>query len=74
MKKKFVKVLFVCPVCGKEHSMVIENSLLERIQNRRQTGEYIQDILKDFSAVDREKFLSEICEDCQKLVFSEGED
>ena len=70
-KKELVNVEFECPLCGVTHFMLMPKDLLDRLNNRRNTGEYIQDILKDFSPVDREKFLTQYCEDCQKKIFGE---
>lgn len=75
MKDKLVNVEFECPMCGITHYIYeVPMSLVERVQNRRQTGEYIQDILKDYSPSDREKFITGYCDDCQKLMFGPMED
>lgn len=72
---ELINVEFTCPICGMKHYIYnIRKSLVERVKNRRQTGEYVQDILKDYSPVDREKFLTEFCEDCQKIVFGASDD
>lgn len=69
-KEKLVNVEFVCPMCGVTHYIYkMPMSLVERVQNRRQTGEYIQDILKDYSPSDREKFITGYCKDCQDTIF-----
>ena len=68
-EEELVNVEFTCPMCGITHSLLMPKSLLERVENRYESGEYIQDILKDFSPVDREKFLTGYCEDCQKEIF-----
>ena len=45
-EEKLVNVGFVCPMCGITHYLYkVPMSLVERVQNRRQSGEYIQDIL-----------------------------
>ena len=74
-EEKLVNVEFVCPMCGITHYIYeMPMSLVERVQNRRQTGEYIQDILKDYSPSDREKFITGYCDDCQKKIFGEPEE
>ena len=75
MSEKLVNVEFECPICGITHYIYeVPMSLVERVRNRRQTGEYIQDILKDYSPSDREKFITEYCDDCQKKIFVESEE
>lgn len=70
MKDSKTDVEFVCPMCGKVHYLKdVPTSLLERIENRRETGEYIQDILKDYSKFDREKFITGYCDQCQEMLF-----
>jgi len=74
-QEKLVNVEFVCPMCGITHYIYeVPMSLVERVQNRRQTGELIQDILKDYSPSDREKFQTGYCEDCQDKIFGTEED
>lgn len=74
-KEKLINVEFKCPMCGKKHYIYnIPMSLVERVICRRQSGENIQDILKDYSPTDREKFITGYCEDCQKKIFEEVEE
>ena len=69
-KEELIDVEFECPMCGKSHFLEnFPSSLFERVMNRRVTGEYIQDILKDYNPTDREKFITGYCEDCQKKIF-----
>lgn len=68
-QEELVNVEFTCPMCGITHYLLIPKTLLERVNNRRESGEYIQDILKDYSPADREKFITEYCDDCQKKIF-----
>lgn len=68
-EKELTNVVFECPMCGIEHSLIMPTDLVLRVQNRHESGEYIQDILKDYSPTDREKFLTGYCEDCQKKIF-----
>ena len=71
-KEQLINVEFKCPMCGKKHYVSnISMSLVERVICRRQSGENIQDILKDYSPTDREKFITGYCEDCQKKIFEE---
>ena len=59
MKERKIEIFFVCPMCGKEHSIkYMPVSLVDRVEHRRQTGEYIQDFLRDYSKFDREKFIT----------------
>lgn len=74
-KEKLIDVEFKCPMCGNTHYMYeVPMSLIERIIYRRQSGERIQDILKDYNPTDREKFITGYCEDCQKKIFGESEE
>lgn len=69
-KEKLINVEFVCPMCGIIHCIYnVPASLVERAKHRRENGEYIQDILKDYSPFDREKFISGYCDECQKRIF-----
>ena len=75
MSDNLVKVLFKCPMCGKEHSLDnISETEVKRFENRRFTGDSVQGIFKDLSASDREKFLTGYCDDCQKKIFGEWYD
>lgn len=74
-QEELVNVEFECPMCGITHYIYdVPMSLVERVRNRRQTGEYIQDILKDYSQTDREKFITGYCNDCQRKIFGMEED
>lgn len=73
--EKLITVIFVCPVCGKEHYLHnVPASLVERVEHRRENGEYIQDILKDYNPFDREKFISGCCDECQQIIFVNPEE
>jgi hypothetical protein len=65
-----ITIYFTCPMCGKEHSLEISEELLDRVENRRENGEYIQDILVGYSRFDREKFITGYCDECQKEIFN----
>ena len=74
-EEKLIDIEFKCPMCGNKHYIHnVPMSLVERIIYRRQSGERIQDILKDYSPTDREKFITGYCEDCQKKIFEESEE
>lgn len=62
-------VTFECPMCGKQHSMLIEESEIERFYKERSEGKHIQDIFPSMSALDREKFITGYCDECQKMIF-----
>lgn len=64
-----IQVEFVCPMCGKEHYLTVKESIYNRCIHRRETGEYIQDILKEYDASVREKFITGYCDECQKEIF-----
>lgn len=67
--KNIITIYFTCPICGKEHSLDISEELLDRIENRIENGEYIQDILVGYSRSDREKFITGYCDECQNEIF-----
>lgn len=68
-KEVLIDVEFQCPMCGKIHVLKnIPESLVDRVYHRRENGELIQDILKDYKPWDREKFITGYCNDCQKLL------
>lgn len=71
--EELINIEFTCPICGKTHYLHnVPKSLVERFQNRHATGEHVQDIFKGYSPVDREKFLTGYCDECQKLIFGVG--
>lgn len=72
--KEYINVEFECPICGITHYLHhVEIDKYTRFINRRDTGEYIQDIFPDMSNKDREKFLTGYCDDCQDLIFGRKE-
>ena len=72
VKNELINVQFTCPMCGITHYIYkIPKSLVDRIENRQESGEYIQDILKDYSQTEREKFITGYCDECQKKIFGE---
>ena len=73
-EEKYYKITFVCSLCGKEHVMYLEEADYEKYVEGQQNGEVIQHIFPDMNPCDREKFLSEFCEDCQNLIFGKDEE
>lgn len=74
-KEQLIDVRFVCPMCKKEHYLYdLPESKVERVINRRETGEYIQDIFPELSANNREKFITGYCDKCQEKIFAEPEE
>lgn len=65
----FIEVPFHCPMCGKDHSMLVFEDDFNAIMNRRATGKTINEVVPNMPKEDREKFLSGYCDDCQKLIF-----
>lgn len=62
-----------CPICHKIYYISLPSRLYERVMTRNVTGEYIQDILKDYSASTREALLTGICDECYDGVFEDLE-
>ena len=62
-----VMVTFVCPFCGKEHSVEVSESALYEWQN----GALIQSVMPTLSATEREQLISHICPACQDSLFGE---
>ena len=52
----------------------ITPSQLERVNNRHSTGEYIQDIVPNLSAADREFLMTGVVDDIWKQRFLQEED
>lgn len=64
--RTLVNVEFVCPRCGIHHFIYkMPKDLLERVIHRHKNEERIQDILPDYSLVDRDRFITGYCENCQ---------
>lgn len=67
---EFDVVTFVCPICGKVHTLMLAPGEFIRYKHEREVeGKMIQDIFPDMNAQDREKFITQMCDDCQKLIF-----
>lgn len=69
MEEKLVNVEFECPMCGVSHCIQISREDFVRYMELRKKKVPIQEIFPKMSQVDREKFLSGYCDDCQKLIF-----
>jgi hypothetical protein len=68
----FTEILFICPMCGKEHSMFLEEEDANNYFKYRKE-KLIQDIFPDMSKTDREKFITGYCDECQKKIFGTEE-
>jgi len=62
-----VVVSYVCPFCGKEHSVEVSESALYEWQD----GALIQNVMPTLSATEREQLISHICPACQASLFGE---
>ena len=60
-----VIISMVCPFCGKEHVVRVN----ERAYHEWQNGALIQKVMPELSATQREQLISEICPTCQKSIF-----
>lgn len=65
----FKEVFFKCPMCGKTHSMLLDEESALRYIIESDKGIHIQDIFPDMSPRDREKFITGYCDNCQKKLF-----
>ena len=62
-----VVVSYVCPFCGKEHSVEVSESAFYEWQD----GALIQNVMPTLSATEREQLISHICPACQANLFGE---
>lgn len=68
----FLEVPFHCPICGKDHSILMFETDYYDYLKKRKSGMLIQECLpKDMDKVNREKFITGYCDDCQKLIFGD---
>ncbi len=67
-----VDVKFVCPMCGKVH--VLKHISVDKYLAYVNKEDTVQNIFSDLSPVDREKFITGYCEDCQNEIFNSEED
>ena len=64
-----IEVGIVCPCCGKEHFVVVDEEEFMAWEN----GELIQNAMPSLSATEREQLISHICPKCQASIFGEEE-
>jgi hypothetical protein len=62
-----VNVSIRCLACKKTQVVALTPGELTRIENRRETGEMIQDIIPHLPPNTRELFVSQICDSCFKF-------
>lgn len=67
-----VDVEFVCPMCGQVH--VLKHIPVDKYLAYVGKEDTVQNIFPDLSPVDREKFITGYCEDCQNEIFNSEED
>jgi endogenous inhibitor of DNA gyrase (YacG/DUF329 family) len=54
-----------CPFCGKTHTVEVNEDAYYDWQD----GMLIQDAMPDLTPTEREQLISQLCPDCQKMVF-----
>lgn len=62
-----ITILFTCPICGHEHELTVD--FVQYL--KWESGELVQNAFPHMSPTDRERFISNLCPDCQKEVFKE---
>ena len=62
-----VIVAMICPFCGKEHVVRVNEKAYYEWQN----GALIQNVMPTLTATQREQLISEICPKCQSSIFGE---
>ena len=60
-----MEVLMYCPICGKEHSVVVDYEAFCDWQN----GELIQVAMPNLTPTEREQLISDLCPECQEKIF-----
>ena len=60
-----MEVFMYCPMCGKEHSVVVDFYGYCAWQS----GELIQNALPELSPTEREQLISNLCPECQEKIF-----
>ena len=60
-----MKVLMYCPICGKEHSVVVDFDKFMQWTK----GALIQNAMPELNATQREQLISGICPECQEKIF-----
>lgn len=66
-KEPTVNVAIRCLACKKNKTVALTPSELTRIENRKETGEKIQDIIPHLPDSTRELFITGLCSDCWKF-------
>jgi len=59
-----VEIKITCILCNKPKTVTVTQDEYDRLNNRFKTGEFIQNILPNHSADDRELLISAVCGDC----------
>ncbi len=62
-----ITIGFECPMCGAYHMLTVE---MEQYLDY-QSGALVQDAFPEMSSIDRERFISGLCPDCQEKIFME---
>lgn len=62
---KDLTVIIGCPFCRKEHRVKVN----EDAYYRWQEGELIQNAMPDLSPAEREQLISNLCPECQEIIF-----
>ena len=57
----------ICPFCRKGHHVEVN----ENAYYRWQEGELIQNAMPDLTPTEREQLISNLCPDCQKIIFGD---
>lgn len=70
---QFKIIDFICPLCNKEHSIMVEEDVYDKYQFYKNNYHFyrIQEILPNICAEHREMMISGCCKDCQTAVFGE---
>lgn len=64
-----MKVYKRCPFCGDDSEITLTEDQYERLKKYERGGGYIQEILSDLNAVEREFLKTGMCLDCQGMTF-----
>ena len=62
-----ISIGFKCPMCGEYHMLTVEMKQYFDYQS----GALVQDAFPEMSSIDRERFISGLCPDCQEKIFME---
>ena len=61
-----------CPLCGDIYRIQLNKYEMDRYNNYRKNGGYIQDEMNSLNPVEREFLLTGYCPECQVLIFGKG--